>query len=61
MWISLLTVGTFVGYYLICYSVDMIFYPKQYLKILFDIISILIGTSISNLIFGYKKKIEILI
>lgn len=58
MWISLLTVGTFVGYYLICYSVDMIFYPKQYLKILFDIVSVLMGIIISNLIFKYRKNIE---
>ncbi len=56
MWLSLLTVGTFIGYYLIGYSLDMVFYPKQYLKILFDIVSVLIGVIVSNLIFVDKKN-----
>lgn len=58
VWIFNISFAVFVCYYLVSYSLEEIFYTLHYVKILFDILSIIIGTLLSVLIFE-RKKVEI--
>ncbi len=57
MWMFNITAAIFVCYYVVSYTLEEVFYPLHYVKILFDLLSIILGTLISILIFEREKKI----
>ena len=55
-WMFNIICAVFVTYYIINYSLNEIYENIHVLKIVFDIISVLLGISLSNLVFRDKKK-----
>lgn len=56
VWLFNIVAAVFIGYYLIAFSLDVVFYPTQYIKIFFDILSVMLGITLTMLIFEDKKK-----
>ncbi len=56
VWLFNISFAIFVCYYLVSYSLEEVFYTLHYVKILFDLLSIIIGTLLSILIFERKKE-----
>lgn len=58
VWLFNLVSAIFVSYYLMGYSLGVVFYPMEYVKILFDIVSVMLALIISMLLFE-RRQIEI--
>lgn len=56
LWLFNLAATIFIGFYLIGYSLDSLFYPIQYLKIGFDLLAIMLGVVINLVMDKVKKK-----